>query len=96
MAGNALRESMPLDSESKMQLVERCRRDADLSVQELWWRCFTLGAMSTPRELDAMLDGTIEPTAHEYNIIASALNAHLAEFDPSRSVPYIEDGVVPT
>ncbi len=45
-----------------------------------------------PGQLDEMLHGTIQPTAHEYNLIAAALNEYLVEFDPGRFVPYVEEG----
>jgi hypothetical protein len=32
--------------------------------------------MSTPIELDAILQRTVEPTAHQYNLIAAALNEY--------------------
>jgi hypothetical protein len=50
-----------------------------------------LGGMSTPIELDAILHGTVEPTAHQYSLIAVALNKYFVEFDPSRFIPYMED-----
>jgi hypothetical protein len=78
----------------EVQLVELHRQYAALSVYDLWWRYFELGGTNTAPELDALLHGTVDPTAHEYNIIAVALNEYLMEFDPSRFVPYIEDGFV--
>ena len=74
-----------------IQLVELNRRYADLSVEELWWRYFGLGGTSTAPQLDALLHGSVDPTAHEYNLMAAALNERFMEFDPSRSVPYVED-----
>jgi hypothetical protein len=47
--------------------------------------------MSTPEQLDGMLHGRIQPSPHEYNAIAVALNEHFVEFDPSGFVPYMED-----
>lgn len=80
------------DTEPKVQLVEQYRRYADLSVEELWWRYFGLGGMSTLLQLEAFLHGSVDPTANEYNLLAVALNERFMEFDPSRSVPYIKDG----
>ncbi len=84
-------EAVPLGPEPKVQLIEMYRRSADLSVEELWWRSFALGSMNTSEELSGILDGTVDPTAHEYNLIAAALNEYLVEFDPGRSIPYVED-----
>lgn len=74
-----------------IQLVELNRRYADLSVEELWWRYFGLGGTSTAPQLDALLHGSVDPSAHEYNLMAAALNERFMEFDPSRSIPYVED-----
>ncbi len=78
-------------TEPKLQLVEQYRRYADLSVEELWWRYFGLGGMSTLLQFDEFLQGSVDPTPNEYNIMAVALNERFMEFDPSRSIPYIED-----
>jgi hypothetical protein len=73
-------------------MVELYRRYAELSVEELWWRYFGLGGMNTAPQLDALLHGSVEPGAHEYNLMAAALNEHFMAFDPSRFIPYVEDG----
>jgi hypothetical protein len=76
----------------QVQLVELYRRYANLSVEELWWRYFELGGMRTATQLDTLLHGSLDPTAYEYNLMAVALNEHFMDFDPSRFIPYIEDG----
>ena len=74
-----------------VQLVELNRRYALLSVEELWWRYFGLGGMITASQLDALLHGSVDPTAHEYNLMAVALNERFRGSDPSRFVPYTEE-----
>jgi len=76
--------------ESQIQLIELFRRHACLSVEEFWLRCFELGSMSTPWELDAFLHESSRPTPHEYNLMAVALNEYFVEIGVSQSVTYIE------
>ena len=83
---------MPKAPEVQIQLVEKYRQYAVLSIEELWLRCFELGGMNTQLQLDAFLHGIIRPTPHEHNLMAVALNQYFMEFDPSRFAPYIEDG----
>jgi hypothetical protein len=83
---------VPDSPEPPVQPIELYRRYADLSIEELWWRYFALGGMNTSEQLEALLHGTVQPTPHEYNLIAVALNEHFGEFGPSRCVPYVEDG----
>jgi hypothetical protein len=66
-------------------------QDGVLSVGDLWLRCFALGAMMTPPELEGLLRGTLRPTRHEYNLIAVALNEYLSDIGVSQLVPYVED-----
>jgi hypothetical protein len=76
----------------QIQTVELYRQYANLSVQELWWLYFQLGGMNTAPQFDALLHGRVDPSAHEYNLMAAALNEHFMEFDPSRFILYAEDG----
>jgi hypothetical protein len=66
-------------------------RDDDLSLADLWLRCFALGSTNTPQELAGFLRGELRPTRHEYNLIAVALNEYFVDIGASQSVPYIED-----
>jgi hypothetical protein len=71
-------------------LLDRARVEAGLTVSDLWLRCFALGAMSTPLELEAYLQGALAPTAHEYDVLAHALNERFVELGGNRPVPYSE------
>lgn len=68
--------------------LNQARRDADLTEGELWMRYFELGGMSSPLELDAYLFGALEPTAHDYNVLAHALNERFVELGGDHPVPY--------
>jgi hypothetical protein len=60
-------------------VLDRSRQDADLSHGELWLRYFELGGMSTAFELEAVLYGALEPSPHDHDVIAHALNERFVE-----------------
>ena len=72
-----------------LDVLDSYRRDASLSHGELWLRYFELGGMSSPFDLEAVLYGALEPTAHEREIIAHALNERFVELGGNHPVPYI-------
>ena len=71
--------------------LDQYRRDADLSVTDLWLRYFALGGMSTPIELEAYLLGALEPSTYERNLVAHAINEHHLERGGDHPVPYIDE-----
>ncbi len=74
-----------------VDVLERYCRDARLSHGELWLRYFELGGMSTGIELEAFLFGALQPSAHDHDVIAQALNERFAELGGDHPVPYFED-----
>ena len=74
-------------------VLDRSRQDALLSHGELWLRYFELGGMSTALELEAFLYGALEPTPHNHDVIAHALNERFTELGGDHPVPYAEDEV---
>jgi hypothetical protein len=72
--------------------LDHFRRDAALSHGELWLRYFELGGMSTGLQLEAFLYGALEPTGHDHDVIAHALNERFVEMGGNHPVPYVEDG----
>ena len=62
-----------------------------LTIRDLWLRCFALGGMNTPQELGSFIRGESNPTRHEYNLVAVALNEYLTDIGLGQYVPYIED-----
>ena len=72
-------------------MLDGYRRDADLSLGELWLRYFELGGMSTGLELEAFLCGALLPSAHDHDVIAVALNERFVEMGGNHPVPYSED-----
>ena len=69
--------------------LDAYRQDARLSHGDLFMRYFELGGMSSPFDLEAVLYGALEPTAHEREIIAHALNERFVELGGNHPVPYI-------
>jgi hypothetical protein len=71
--------------------LDHFRQDAALSHGELWLRYFELGGMSTGLQLEAYLYGALEPTGHDRDVIAHALNERFVEMGGNHPVPYVED-----
>jgi hypothetical protein len=72
-------------------VLDEFRRDAGLTRGELWLRYFELGGMSTELQVEAFLYGALKPTAHDYDVIAHALNERFTELGGNHPVPYVED-----
>jgi len=71
--------------------LDRARRDAGLSHGELWLRYFGLGGMSSALQVEAFLYGALEPTAHDHDVVAHALNERFVELGGNHPVAYSED-----
>jgi len=67
------------------------RREAGLSHGELWLRYFEIGGMSTGFELETFLYGLVEPTSHDHDVIAHALNERFTELGGDHPVSYLDD-----
>jgi hypothetical protein len=71
--------------------LDRARRDAMLTVGALWLRYFELGGMGTALELEAYLYGALQPTEHEYDVLAHTLNERFVELGGNHPIPYSDD-----
>jgi hypothetical protein len=71
--------------------LEAYRREADLSRGELWLRYFELGGMSTTFQLEAYLHGALEPSPHDHDVIAHALNERFVELGGNHPVAYLDN-----
>lgn len=78
-------------AEAPANALDLFRQKAGLSHGELWWRYFELGGMSDSFQLDALLQGALQPTAHDRDVIAHALNERFVEQGGSHPVPYSAD-----
>jgi hypothetical protein len=79
-------------TKGRPDILDRFRRDADLTRGELWLRYFELGGMSTALQLEAFLYGALRPSTHDHDVIAHALNERFTELGGNHPVPYLEDG----
>lgn len=77
--------------DGELDRLDRARQTAGLSHGELWLRYFELGGMSTALQLEAFLYGALEPTVHDHDLIAHALNERFVELGGNHPVPYLED-----
>ena len=80
-------------AEQEPDHFDRSRRDAGLSRGELWLRYFELGGMSSAFQMEAFLYGALEPTDHDHDVLAHALNERFVELGGNHPVPYAGDGV---
>lgn len=69
---------------------DQTRCDAGLSDSDLWLRYFELGGMSTRAQVAAFLRDGVAPSAHDYDLLAQALNERFAELGRNASVVYAE------
>ncbi len=74
-----------------VDLLDNFRQDAALSHGELWLRYFELGGMSSGLQLEAYCYGALEPSRHDHDVIAHALNERFVELGGNHPVPYVED-----
>ena len=78
-------------SSAPVDALDEYRRSAQLSHGDLWLRYFELGGMSTDLELEAFLFGALQPSTHDHDVIAHALNERFVELGGNHPVPYLQD-----
>jgi hypothetical protein len=81
-------------ADPRPDLLDQFRRDAGLSHSELWLRYFELGGMSTALQVEAYLYGALQPSTHDHDVLAHALNERFVELGRGHPVPYSDDGTV--
>jgi hypothetical protein len=74
----------------RSQQFRHAFESADVSVDEMWLRFFSLGGEADRFELDAYLNGAITLPPIEHDILAHAINERLDEIAPPRA-PYSAD-----
>jgi hypothetical protein len=77
-------------AERPADLLDRYRLNAGLSHGDLWLRYFELGGMDDALELEAILYGALEPSPHDREVIAHALNERFVELGGNHPVPYVQ------
>jgi hypothetical protein len=71
-------------------VLDRYRQTAGLSHSDLFLRYFALGGMSTALQLEAIVYGALQPSPHDEEVIAHALNERFVELGGNHPVPYPE------
>ncbi len=71
--------------------LEQARINAGLTHGELFLRYFELGGMSSALQVEAYLYEALEPTSHDHDIVAHALNEKFVEMGDNHPVPYRAD-----
>lgn len=71
--------------------LETARKEADLSLGDLWFRYFALGGASSTLEVDAYLHGALEATTEDADLLAVALNERFSELGGDHPLPYSDD-----
>jgi len=79
-------------TEPMTETLDTYRRNAELSRDELWLRYFELGDMSTALQLEAFLFDALQPSPHDHDVIAHALNERFVELGGNHPVPYVDSG----
>jgi hypothetical protein len=69
-------------------VLETARREAGLSLDELWLRYFELTGQASLLELEAYLEGVLVPDRLQHDLIAQALNERYLELGMEERVPY--------
>jgi hypothetical protein len=84
----AKRTAVPVSS-PRHDMLDKFRRDAELTQEELWLRYFELGGMSSALQLEAFLFGALNPSPYDHDVIAHALNERFVELGGNHPVPYV-------
>jgi hypothetical protein len=71
--------------------LEQARIGSGLSLGELFLRYFELGGMSSALQVEAYLYNALEPSTHDHDVIALALNERYVELGGNHPVPYWSD-----
>src|SRR6202011_19756 len=66
-------------TEQRADTLDVYRRNAELTRSELWLRYFELGGMCTAFQVEAFLYGALQPSPHDHDVIAQALNERFVE-----------------
>ncbi len=77
--------------EHAVDALDRARTDAQLTHGELFLRYFELGGMSSALQVEAFCYGALEPSDHDHDIIAHAINERFSEFGQNHPIAYSDD-----
>ena len=78
-------------TQERRTAVVAARSMLGLDVTQLWMDALALGGTATIFELNDYLAGTADLPAHEYDVVAQALNERFVDEGGDHPVPYAED-----
>jgi hypothetical protein len=64
---------------SQTRLLQAARQHLGLSYERLWIAYFGVGGNHPPPDIESWLTGDTRPSAHDYDLVASALNGQFAD-----------------
>lgn len=73
------------------EVLETARRQSGMSVDQLWLSQAVLGGSASPAEVGSFLSGAAAPTAHQYDVLAQALNESFVDQGLDHPVPYADE-----
>lgn len=73
------------------EVLEQARVEAGLTHDELWFRYFELGGMSTAIEVDGYLHGALVAETYDRDLLATALNERFSELGGDHPLAYSDD-----
>lgn len=74
-----------------IEVLEHARREAGLTIADLWMRYFALGGMGSMIEIEAILYGALVPIPYDRDILSVAINERFAELGGDHPIPYSDD-----
>lgn len=80
--------AMTTTDERQHHLIQVAFSRAQLSVEELWMRYFSLGGSAGPVELEAFVDGMLTLDPLQRDLVAHAINERLDELHWRHRAPY--------
>lgn len=69
-------------------VLEAARVQSGMAEAELWLAYFALGGMASPQMVQSILDGTLEPSEPDYDVLVQALNERFMDGGYHHPVPY--------
>jgi hypothetical protein len=83
------------DPDEQAQATLEAMEEAGLSLHVVWMRYFSFTGAAGEYEIDAYLNGSMELSAHERDLVAHAVNELIKELPPRRMAPYSKNGTKP-
>jgi 8-oxo-dGTP pyrophosphatase MutT (NUDIX family) len=84
------------ESNVHAQAIREAMEESGIPLGEVWMRYFSFTGAAGEYEIDAYLNGSLELTPHERDLLAHAVNELINELPPRRKAPYSDDEPSPS